>query len=179
MSAAQELQCGCGQVRLIVEDAPIISAECHCSSCREGAQRMAALPGAPGVTNAAGGTPYVLYRKDRVRFVAGVELLRAFRLKPEASTRRVIATCCNTPVFTEFQNGHWLSLYAGLWPDGTAPKPDLLTQTGSVPEGQALDANVPSGGWPTAKFYGRLLGAWMGMGFKTPKVDVPGPELTI
>jgi hypothetical protein len=179
VSAATELRCHCGQVRLVAQGAPLIAAECYCGSCRAAAARLAALPGSPAVANVAGGTPYVLYRKDRLRFVAGQDRLRAFRLSPEAPTRRAVATCCNTPVFTEFDNGHWLSLYAGLWPDGTAPAPEVRTQTGSLPVEQRPDASVPSGGWPTAQFYGRLLAAWIAMGFKVPKIEVAGPDLAI
>ena len=174
-----QVGCGCGQVRLVVLGADITSPECYCGSCRDAAGRMATLPGAPAVANADGGTAYVCYRKDRVRIEAGQGLLAAFRLKPEAPTRRVIATCCNTPVFAEFQGGHWLSLYAGLWPDGTAPRPALRTQTGGLPEGVVLDGSVPAGGWATAKFYGQLLAAWIAMGFKVPKVEVAGPELVL
>jgi hypothetical protein len=179
MTQRTDLRCRCGQVHIVAEGAPLISAECYCTSCRAGAARMATLPGAPDVTDRAGGTPYVLYRKDRLDFVAGQDRLRAFRLKPDAGTRRVVATCCNTPVFTEFQGGHWLSLYAGMWPEGTAPAPDVRTQTGDLPDEQRPDDSVPSGGWPTAKFYGRLLAAWIAMGFRVPKVSVPGPELPI
>ena len=179
MTQKTELRCSCGQVHIVAEAAPLICAECYCNSCRAGAARMATLPGAPDVTNGVGGTPYVLYRKDRLEFVTGLDKLRAFRLKPDASTRRVIATCCNTPVFTEFEGGHWLSLYAGLWPPGAAPAPDVRTQTGDLPAEQRPDNSVPSGGWPTTKFYGRLLAAWIGMGFKAPKVNVSGPEMEI
>nr|WP_295890395.1 hypothetical protein [uncultured Devosia sp.] len=179
MTGKTELRCRCGQVCIVAEAAPLISAECYCNSCRAGAARMATLPGAPDVTNGAGGTPYVLYRKDRLEFVAGQGNLRGFRLKPDAPTRRVVATCCNTPVFTEFQGGHWLSLYAGLWPAGEAPAMDVRTQTGDLPVEQRPDDSVPSGGWPTAKFYGRLLAAWIAMGFRVPEVKVEGPELAI
>lgn len=179
MSQTTELRCACGQVRMAAAGAPLISPECYCNSCREAAGRMAALPGAPNVANAGGGTHFVCYRKDRLAFVAGQEQLRAFRLKPGAPTRRVIATCCNTPVFTEFEAGHWLSLYAGIWPAGTAPAPEVRTQTGDLPEGQRLDGSVPAGIWPTARFYGLLLVSWIAMGFKVPDVAVPGPELGI
>jgi hypothetical protein len=179
MMGKTELRCRCGQLRIVAEAAPLISAECYCNSCREGAARMATLADAPDVTNGAGGTPYVLYRKDRLTIVAGQDRLRAFRLKPGSSTRRVIATCCNTPVFTEFQGGHWLSLYAGLWPEGQVPAMDVRTQTGDLPVEQRPDDSVPSGGWPTTKFYGRLLTAWIAMGFKVPEVKVEGPELAI
>ena len=109
--------CACGSLKLEVEADPIITVECYCNSCRSAAARMAALPGAPDVAGAQGGTHYLMYRKDRVQFVSGAERLGAFRLKPESHTRRVVATCCNTPLFAEFQNGHWLSMYGTLWPE--------------------------------------------------------------
>ena len=89
-----------------------------------------------------------------------------------APTRRVLATCCNTPVFTEFEGGHWLSLFAGLWPAETRPPMQIRTQTSNVPAGTTLDDSLPAGGMVTAGFYAKLLWAWIAMGFKVPKVDV-------
>ena len=179
MGDATQLACACGKVCLDVEKAPIITAECHCNSCREAAARMESLPGAPAVREPNGGTRFVMFRKDRVRITEGSELLKQFRLKPEAPTRRVVASCCNSPVFLEFNNGHWLSLYSGLWPEGTAPEPELRTMTSDLPDPSVLDRAVPSGKRQTAGFYGRLLGAWIGMGFRVPKVDLPGGELRV
>lgn len=173
------LQCRCGNVQLDVSGSPIISTVCYCSSCRTAGERLATLPNSQRAVHDDGGTPFVLFRKDRVRFLAGTDTLRAYRLTPEAPTRRVVATCCNTPVFLEFQSGHWLSLYSGLWPDGTAPAPQLRTQTGDVPAGVVLDASVPSGGMQTAGFYARLLGAWIAMGFKVPAVDFVEGEVAL
>jgi hypothetical protein len=171
----RELTCGCGSVRLALEQAPIIVAECHCSSCRTAAQRLEALPVRPSILEDNGGTQFVLYRKDRVQFLSGTEHLAAFRLKPDSPTRRVIATCCNTPICLEFKGGHWLSLYGHLWPDGTMPPLQLRTVTKDRPEdAAALDSAVPDGGWATTKFYGSLLGAWIAMGFRVPNLEVPG-----
>ena len=151
MNGVTGIGCACGQVRLEVAGRPLIVAECCCNSCRDGAARMAAgLPRAPQVANGHGGTHYVLYRKDRVRLLSGVEHLHGFRLTPEAPTRRVVATCCDTPVFVEFKGGHWLSLYGS-----------------------------PAGAWPAAGFYGRLLTAWIAMGFRVPKVEIAGEDLRI
>ncbi len=166
------LTCACGQFHVEVTGDPFITAECHCNSCRSAAQRLAALPPSFPLTAASGGVPYVLYRKDRVRFPDGMANLAEFRLSDSAPTRRVLATCCNTPVFTEFEGGHWLSLFAGLWPAETRPPMQIRTQTGSVPEGTNLDDSLPAGGMVTAGFYAKLLWAWIAMGFKVPKVDV-------
>lgn len=170
MQTITELNCACGKVGIEVEHEPIIRAECYCNSCRKGAERLSHLPSAPRLLNEVGGIYYVLYRKDRIRFTRGEDLLRQFRLSPEAHTRRVVASCCNTPVFVEFQGGHWLSLYHTLWPSGTLPLPDVRTQTGDLDDPGAVGGDVPHGFWPTARFYARLLGAWIGMGFRTPAI---------
>ena len=68
MSTTQDLSCACGHVRLTVTDAPILSAECCCDSCRDAAARFEQLPGARPIREPHGSIRYELYRKDRVRF---------------------------------------------------------------------------------------------------------------
>ena len=114
------------------------------------------------------------YRKDRVRFVSGQEQMRAFRLKPDSPTRRVVAACCNTPLFTEFQGGHWLSLYGALWPAGTLPPPDVRTMTRDLPDPSVLPADVPNLKTHSGVFMWKLLWAWVAMGFRVPKIEVAG-----
>ncbi len=173
-TATTTLACRCGQFHLELSGSPFISAECHCTSCRTAAQRLAGLPPAFPITDPkSGGVPYSLYRKDRVRFPDGTANLAEFRLSDTAPTRRVLTACCNTPVFTEFQGGHWLSLFNVLWPAGSRPRMQIRTQTGDVAEGTALDTTLPAGAMTTAGFYAKLLAAWIAMGFKVPKVDVP------
>ncbi|GHA16943.1 hypothetical protein GCM10007989_10180 [Devosia pacifica] len=117
-----------------------------------------------------GATPFVMYRKDRVRFIAGAEGLQAFRLKPDASTQRVIAGCCNTPVYLEFKGGHWLSLYGALWPEGTLPPPQMRTMASDLPDGMTLPDYIPNAKTQNFGFFARLLGAWAAMGFRSPKM---------
>jgi len=174
MTPITSLACACGQVRLETAGVPIISTECHCDSCRAAGARLEAAGAAPPVLEANGGTRFVLYRKDRVGFVQGAQLLREFRLTAQSPTRRVVASCCNTPVFLEFENGHWLSLYSGLWPQGSLPLPDLRTMTSDLPNRAALGSDIPSGKRETALFYVKLLRAWIAMGFKSPKIAVNG-----
>ena len=144
MTQPTSLACACGKVRLEVGGAPIVSSECCCESCREAGSRLQRLPGAPRRLGPDGNTRFVLYRKDRVRFLAGAELLRAFRLKPGSSSRRVVASCCNTPMFLEFENGHWLSVYGVLWPDGALPPLEMRTMARDLPAGVALPGDVPN-----------------------------------
>lgn len=178
MHPHQNLACACGQVRLRVEGPPIASVECLCTSCRTAAQQLEVLPGAPRIVDDKGATPIVMQRKDRVAILAGAEHLSAFRLTPEARTRRVVAACCNTPMFLEFQGGHWLSLYAGLWPAALRPPLEMRTMSGDFPDPAALPDDVPNLKQHSLRFYARLIGAWARMGFRNPKIEVKG-ELNV
>lgn len=169
------LSCACGAFRLEVHGTPIISAECHCKSCSDAARRLETLPVPQAIRTIHGGTRYVLYRKDRISPLAGTENLREFRLGPNASTRRVLASCCNTPIFLELKGGHWLSLYGNLWKQNELPPLELRTMTQDAPDRASVPDDVPSGALATAGFYGKLLVAWIAMGFKVPEVAVKGP----
>ncbi len=171
------LSCHCGQVQLEVDGSPILTAECCCNSCRAAGDRIAALPGAPAFRTQYG-TPYVLVRKDRVRFVRGRERLRQFRLKPESPTRRVVADCCNTPMFTEFQAGHWLSLYASLWPEADRPQMEMRNNARDLPDPSLLPGDMPNHKVVGASFIAKLILAFAAMGFRSPKVTTAG-ELPI
>jgi hypothetical protein len=174
MTQTTQLHCACGQVHLEVVRAPIVSTECCCNSCRAAGARLQTLPAAPPILGPHGETRFVLYRKDRVRFLKGVEHLKELRLTPEAKTRRAVATCCNTPVFLEFQAGHWLSIYGGLWPTGALPPLALRTMTSDLPDASMLPRDVPNYKWQSASFFAKLFGAWVAMGFRSPKIAVNG-----
>ncbi|WP_375597249.1 hypothetical protein [Devosia sp. Naph2] len=133
---------------------------------------MSILPPAFPIAADNGGIPYALYRKDRIRLPDGTAGLAEFRLSDTAPTRRVLTTCCNTPIFLEFEGGHWVSLFTGLWPENQRPEPRIRTQTGDVPDGVTLDDSLPAGTMTTAGFYAKLLGEWIAMGFKTPKFEI-------
>ncbi len=173
------LTCRCGQTAMTAAGRPIIAAECHCTSCRTAAGMMGALPDAVPERVPTGGTQFVLQRKDRVTFADDQDGLRCFRLTPNATTRRVIATCCNTPMFLEFAAGHWLSLYAARWPDGERPAMDLRTMTKDRISGDPLPDDMPNPKSHTASFMFRLLGAWVAMGFRNPKITAGQKEMTL
>jgi hypothetical protein len=116
----------------------------------------------------------VLYRKDRIHFVQGSELLKEHRLKSQSPTRRVVATCCNTPMFMDFTKGHWLSLYSCLWKAEAMPHIEMRTMTMDALDGAKLSDDVPNPKTHTVSFFVKLLGAWVAMGFKVPRVAVDG-----
>jgi hypothetical protein len=168
------LSCACEQVRLEVTGAPIVNAECCCNSCRAASVTLQNLPSAPPFLEPNGATRFVLYRKDRVRFASGASLLREFHLTPRSKTRRVIASCCNTPVFLELASGHWLSLYGCLWPRGMLPALEMRTMTMDLPGGTVLPDDVPNARRHSLSFVVKLLHAWIRMGFRSPKIAVNG-----
>ncbi len=162
-----KIACTCGTVAIALDGPPILAAECHCTSCRNAAIRLAPHP---PVQEENGGTRFVLQRKDRVRVLHGEDRLAAFRLTSHAGTRRIVATCCAAPMWLEFNGGHWISLYAARWPDGTAPAPELRTMTRDAPAGTDLPENIPNASTQSAGFMGRLFWAWVKMGFRNPPV---------
>ena len=109
-------RCACGSVELEAIGTPITSVACYCESCQEGSRQIEALPNRRAVCAIDGGTAYVLYRKDRVEYPKGSRLLRGFKLRDESSTRRVVAACCDSPMFLEFEKGHWLTIYRVAFP---------------------------------------------------------------
>src|SRR5580693_753834 len=103
--------CRCGQVEFHLEGPPIMRVACYCSSCQAAAHAFVREFGPPPVVADNGGTDLVLYRKDRVAQISGGDWFRERRLTPESSTRRMVATCCGTPMMMDFAKGHWLSFY--------------------------------------------------------------------
>lgn len=141
--------CPCGTVKLDIEAPAIVLATCHCDSCKTAARKMAGLPGAPPIVDETGGSPFAAFRNDRVRLASGGQHLAQFRLDPASPTRRVVATCCNAPMFLDYERGFWLTLFR----DRVTP---ALT-------GKAHSVGVP--------FVLRLIASFLRGGFKTPKLQ--------
>lgn len=171
MTEVTRLTCTCGQVALAVRGEPIVSAECLCADCQNAGQILQSLPDAPPVLDQKGATRFVIYRKDRVQCDAGQDFLREYRLTADSKTRRIVAICCNTAMFLEFTNGHWLSIYGGLWSETSLPTLEIRTMTRDRPEGVTLPDDVPNPKTHTVSFYAKLLRAWAAMGFRTPKIE--------
>ncbi|QMT40068.1 GFA family protein [Neisseria shayeganii] len=172
MTPFTPLACRCGQTRIEVVGAPFMVTECLCNSCRAAAGRLAALPQAQNLLTPLGATATALYRKDRVRFVEGFDRLAEFRLTDDSGTRRVVATCCNTPMFMELKGAHWLDIYLHLWPAASRPKPQMRTMASDLADASALPDDLPNLPKQSLGFYAKLLGAWIGMGFKNPPIAI-------
>jgi hypothetical protein len=171
MTDPTTIACLCGRCRLTLRGQPILTAECHCESCRLATDHFEEELGAPKERSTAGGVPYVLWRKDRMERIEGEELMVGYRLKPGATTRRVIATCCKAPMFLEFSAGHWLSLNAARFPASERPAMELRTMTSDRQDSSPLPDDIPNAKTHSgAGFMRRLLMAWVAMGFRNPPV---------
>jgi hypothetical protein len=106
------VNCACGQVSVKAIGTPITCVVCYCDDCQEGARQIQSLPNAISVQDPDGGTGYLVYRKDRVTCLKGTSLLRHHKIRKSSATNRVIATCCNSAMFLNFDDGkHWVDLY--------------------------------------------------------------------
>lgn len=179
MTQTIPLSCNCGATVIEATNPPILSVECLCTSCRTAASMMDQLPYATPIRESSGGTRMEMYRKDRVRCTQGAENLREFRLTGTTKTRRVIATCCNTPMFLDFTQGHWIDLYGKLWQAGTLPPLQMRTMTSDLVDRAGLPDDVPNLKTHSARFFFRLIGAWAAMRFRTPKIDYVQGQLDL
>ena len=150
--------CACGSVELEAIGAPITSTVCYCESCQEGSRQIEALPNGRPVCDPDGGTAMVLYRKDRVECSKGSRLLRGYKIREESSTSRVVATCCDSAMYLDFEKGHWLSVYLAAL-RGDVPPPEMRVHTKSKPAGSALPNDVPSYPGYSLKFMAKLFAA--------------------
>lgn len=168
--------CKCGRVAVLLTGSPIMTVACYCNSCRQAASELGRLPNAAPICEPDGGTHFVMQRKDRLSCVQGQENLHEHRLAPGAKTRRMIATCCNSAMFLEFEAGHWLSVYARRIDPSERPPIEQRTMLGDLPNMPNFNDGIPSPRQHTVAFMWKLLFAWAVMGFRSPRVEfVNGP----
>lgn len=142
---------------------------CHCTSCRTAGRAFDAVSPVAPIVDAGGGTAVVLWRKDQLTCVAGAERITAHRHMATSPSRRMVASCCRTPLFGDFTRGFWVSIYRDRLAD--APKPAMRVMLSDAEPGAAL----PQDGLPRfknrpASFVFKLLTVWGAMGFRTPRV---------
>ncbi|MGY8705562.1 hypothetical protein RAD16_07430 [Bradyrhizobium sp. 18BD] len=136
--------CACGEVEVRAFGKPIVSAACHCDDCQRGAVQIEALPNAPAVRDPHGGTAYMLFRKDRFECARGAERLTPHKLKQTSPTNRLVATCCNSAMFMNFDKGpHWVSVYRTRFHDDLPPLQARIC-TKFKPADVVLPDDVPS-----------------------------------
>jgi hypothetical protein len=163
--------CQCGKVVFEAALAPILVVSCYCADCQRAGHAFEKMPSAAPVLDADGGTPFVVYRKDRIACVQGREYLAECRLDPNSPTRRVFATCCNSAMFLDFTKGHWLSLYLGRFGD-RAPPVEMRIMTSERRGGVALGQDVPNYPGRPGSFMWKLIATWAAMGFRRPDMGL-------
>lgn len=158
-----EARCACGKVRVSYQGEPIASTVCYCDDCQEGGRLIEALPGAQHCRTTDGGTPLVLFRRDRVDYLAGKDLLRPIKVRPGSPTNRKVASCCNTAMLVDFDSGpFWVSAFAYSFVDG-APPAEMNVQTQYLSGAGPVASNIPSHrGYPLS-MAARLVRAWIPM----------------
>ena len=161
--------CECGAVCLEILGTSMMSVVCHCTSCRTAGREFDARSRVAPIVDMNGGTPVVLWRKDRVNCLRGCERLKAYRLTAESLSRRMVASCCETPMFGDFTEGFWISIYRGRIPD--APLPSMRVMTSDMPAGLALpDDDLPRFRGRPGRFFFKLLMTWARLGFRSPRL---------
>lgn len=176
-SRTLNVRCNCGQVQMRAAGRPIVTTACYCESCRKAGELFEALPNASPVLNDDGSTDFVLFRKDRMDCVHGADRLREHRLTPASKTRRVVAACCNTPMFLEFTGGHWLTLYRQRLDQPDRPPVQMRVMTRDRRPGVVIAHDLPCYAGHSGKFMLKLIVAWAAMGFRTPAIDYVKGEL--
>jgi hypothetical protein len=157
------IRCNCGSVVLELAGKPIITSVCYCDDCQAGAGTIEALPNAAPVRDPDGGTAYVIYRKDRVKCVAGAELLKSYKLDQKTATNRVVASCCNSAMMLNFDDSkHWVDVYRKRFTEN-APPVEMRVCTRFAPGNLAPADGVPSYPGFAPRFIVKLLAARLAM----------------
>lgn len=136
------VRCACGEVEIQLVGKPILTTICHCDDCQRASAELELFPNAPKVLDKANGTAYVMYRRDRVNCIKGDSILLDHRIEGEQLTKRVIASCCNSPMYLDFEEGHWLSLFRDRF-GAFAPRVQMRTQTKYVKDSLVIPKDVP------------------------------------
>jgi hypothetical protein len=114
--------CTCGKVEIEALGAPIASTVCYCDTCQQGSCQIEALANAAPILGQDGGTAYILYRKDRIKYSKGKELLKEYKIDEKSTTSRVVATCCNSAMVMRLDDAmHWVPIYRGRFHDDMPP----------------------------------------------------------
>ncbi len=166
MRTTATVTCTCGQVTVNAVGAPIASVVCYCDDCQEGARQLQSLPNAVAVQDPDGGTGYLVYRKDRVTCLQGSALLSHHKIRGDSATNRVVASCCNSAMFLNFEDArHWVDLYRSRC-HGDVPPVQMRVGTKFKLQGITLPTDVPHYSRFAPSFLLKLLLARVAMLFQ-------------
>ena len=158
-------RCSCGSVELEAFGTPIMSVVCYCDACQKGSQELEALPNAVPILGSDGGTAYTLYRKDRIKYSKGAELLKGYKIEESSTTSRVVATCCSSAMVMRFDDAkHWVPVYRARL-QGDMPPLEFRICTKFKPQNAAIPTDIPSSEMYPTGFMWRLLTSKLSMIF--------------
>jgi hypothetical protein len=161
-----DARCACGAVVLEATGPAIACAVCYCADCQEGSRAIEALEHAGPVRDPDGGTAYVLFRKDRYRYLQGSHLLADRKIREASATARVLATCCNSAILMRFDDArHWVSVYRARC-QGAAPSVEMRICTRYRSSDTELPGDVPSSPMYPVALMARLLTSRIAMAFR-------------
>lgn len=150
-------RCSCGSVEIEVFGTPITCVVCYCDSCQKGSGQIEALAKADPILDPDGGTAYILYRKDRIKYSKGAELLKSYKIEEKSPTSRVVATCCNTAMVMRFDDArHWVPVYRARL-QGDIPPLQWRICTKFKPENARIPTGIPSSAMYPPGFAWKLL----------------------
>ena len=157
--------CSCGKVVIEAFGAPIASTVCYCDTCQEGSRRIEALANSTRILSPDGGTAYVLYRKDRVKYTKGTEFLKGYKIDEKSTTSRVVAVCCNSAMVMRLDDAkHWVPIYRGRF-HGDLPPLQWRICTKFKPADARLPSDVPISAMYPAGLMWKLLTSTISMIF--------------
>ncbi len=150
---------------LEARESPIVTLTCYCDDCQAAGRQFESTAPGRAVLTEDGGTPYVVYRKDRVKCVRGAESLVPHKLRPHSATSRFVATCCCSPMYLAFDDRkHWVDVYQDRVRE-TAPALEMSVCTRFRSSPEPLKGTLPNyPGYPF-KFVAKLLLARVAMRF--------------
>lgn len=159
------IRCSCGSVEIEAFGTPMTSVVCYCDTCQEGSRKIEALNNAPAILGPDGGTAYVLYRKDRLNYSKGAELLKGLKIDEKSTTSRVVATCCNSAMVMRFDDfKHWVPMYRARF-QGDIPPLQWRICTKFKPANAEIPKDVPSSPMYPPGFMWKLLTSKISMLF--------------
>ena len=80
-------------------------------------------------------------------------------LRDESSTRRVVASCCASPMFLDFKKGHWLSVYRNWSAGGCASRGDARPHEVQARGHRSSERRAQLAPGYSLKFMAKLFGA--------------------
>lgn len=171
--ATLKAQCRCGAIEISAWGKPIAVNTCYCNDCQAAARKLAAAPQAGSVMNADGGTEFMLFRRDRIACTRGAQQLEALRLNDNTRTRRMLSTCCSTPMYMAFDDKRpWVSAFRASF-GASAPPVQMQICTRFRHSQSIPDQGLPSHpGYPPAMML-RLLAAGLGVLFSRSMGTLP------